>query len=97
MKSFYAINMKKIEDLTVDERRQMVKDLQSGAITRHQIKPGMFVEADPAEILNTLIEVETMKYHGQKVDLLPIGEARRLIEGTKLPVIAYQISREISA
>lgn len=89
--------MKKIEDLAADERRQMVTDLRSGSITRHQIKPGIFVEADPALMLNSMIEVETMKYHGQPADLLLIGEARRLCEGTKLPVIAYQISREISA
>ena len=69
---------KQIDDLTNDENRMLIDDLQAGRIAAADLHPGCWFESDPVIAFDAIEANERAKLSGDDYDLILIGPARAL-------------------
>lgn len=69
---------KQIEDLTNEENRMLIDDLQARHILAADMHPGCWFESDATTAFNSIEENERARLAGDNYDLVLIGPARAL-------------------
>jgi hypothetical protein len=82
--------MKRINQLTTDEKRMLLCSLETGEVKREDLSGNLFIESDIAEAFKAMIKAAERVKKGEKIKLMLIGEAEKL-GNTKLPAVAMEL------